>query len=265
MRKWYFYVITYSGDKLPPFYVGFVNSDSFDNKNYHGSVKSKKWKKTWFSELEENPHFFRRKALRTFDTKKEAKDFEKEFINHFRAHKSDLFVNLSNGGNEHFGGQIGPLSEDHKDSIRKGSKKSWDESDDHRRLAASERMKTINRDDEWENNRKQAVAKARKDKADFIGPHLPPKNKGKPSKTIWTEEMRKTKSEKMKGKKWSDDTKAKASEILSKPGCFKNPEGVIVYYKGFGKFCASIGIGVREMRRVRDGVLESYKGWTRVD
>jgi len=93
--KWCVYVITYSGDKLPPFYVGYVGLDRILNEGYHGSVCSQKYEALWKSELKENPHLFRRKILRSFKTQKEAIRFEGEFLSHFGAGTSRLFVNMS--------------------------------------------------------------------------------------------------------------------------------------------------------------------------
>lgn len=95
--EWCVYVVTYSGDKLPPFYVGYTRTKRLLKENYHGSIRSKKWKDIWRTELELFPTLFRRKIIRTFSTREEASGFEREFLSHFDAKNNSLFYNLSNG------------------------------------------------------------------------------------------------------------------------------------------------------------------------
>lgn len=52
------YLITYSGNKLPPFYIG-STSDKKIKDGYLGSVSSKKYSKIWKKETKENKHLFK--------------------------------------------------------------------------------------------------------------------------------------------------------------------------------------------------------------
>lgn len=92
------YVITYSGRDMPQFYIGYSSVLKIEKENYHGSVSSRAWKELWNKTLEDYPELFRRKVLKTFGSREEAYEYEKEILKHFNAAKSKLFVNKSNGG-----------------------------------------------------------------------------------------------------------------------------------------------------------------------
>ncbi|QIG73799.1 HNH endonuclease [Rhizobium phage RHph_N34] len=111
------YVITYSGDDMPPFYVGSKYTSALVEENYHGSVASSEWAEKWHRTVKEHPERFRRKILHTFDTRKEADDFERKFLVHFDAKRHPLFVNLTNNhGNFCWpkGKKRGPMTEEQK-------------------------------------------------------------------------------------------------------------------------------------------------------
>jgi hypothetical protein len=48
------YLTIYSGNKLPPFYIGSTSVNRISN-GYHGSVSSKRYKSIWLEELKTNP------------------------------------------------------------------------------------------------------------------------------------------------------------------------------------------------------------------
>ncbi len=56
------YLTTYSGNKLPLFYIGSSSVERVNN-GYHGSVKSKAYSTIWKSELKHNPHLFKTRIL----------------------------------------------------------------------------------------------------------------------------------------------------------------------------------------------------------
>ncbi|AKE44688.1 HNH endonuclease [Sinorhizobium phage phiM9] len=121
-KEWCVYVIIYLGDKMPPFYAGFTRvSNMIDG--YHGSVSSEEWEEIWRSEINQHPQLFRRKIIRTFSTKKEASDFEIEFLTHFDARRSHLFVNKTNGAKNFCGNIEGNKhSEETKIKISEGNR-----------------------------------------------------------------------------------------------------------------------------------------------
>jgi len=65
------YLVTYSGDKLPKYYIGSTTKNKID-KGYMGSVRSKKWKKIFQEEIKNNRHLFDIEILSTHKTRKEA-------------------------------------------------------------------------------------------------------------------------------------------------------------------------------------------------
>ncbi|QIW87864.1 homing endonuclease [Agrobacterium phage OLIVR5] len=97
------YLIVNSSEILAPFYIGQTSTSKFLG-DYFGSVASRKWRKLYNEELSKDSSRFRKKVLYTFDSKKEAIDKETEILKHFDAHKSRLFINMNIGGSEFFGG-----------------------------------------------------------------------------------------------------------------------------------------------------------------
>jgi hypothetical protein len=61
-NKFCVYLTIYSGDKLPPFYIG-SSSISKVNTGYCGSVCSKRYKQIWVSELQQNPQLFDQRII----------------------------------------------------------------------------------------------------------------------------------------------------------------------------------------------------------
>lgn len=260
-KKWCTYVTVYSGDKLPPFYIGFVKTDRFKNEPYYGSVKSRKWKELWKSELRDNPHLFKRKITASFDTMKEAREREKEIINHFEAHKSPLFVNLSNGGNEHFhGGSCAPITEEDREKRRQNSLRFWNSVEGKNlRKEKSKFFSNIERNEKWRKNIGESTKK--RDDIKELGRKLGKANIGRKQTE---EELKRRSLTRRKGPNSEDHNKKISLNSSSKKGGkFINPEGVEISYDAFGDFCKSINIGRREMRKLRDGHIDEYKGWRR--
>ena len=65
------YLTTYSGDKMPPLYIG-SSSVNYVEKGYRGSVKSKNFRDIWKKELKENFHLFSVEILSLHQTREEA-------------------------------------------------------------------------------------------------------------------------------------------------------------------------------------------------
>jgi hypothetical protein len=71
MKKFVVYLTSYSGTLLPPKYIG-STSEKKILSGYFGSVKSKKWKDIFNSELTLNKHLFSIKILSYHETRDEA-------------------------------------------------------------------------------------------------------------------------------------------------------------------------------------------------
>lgn len=88
------YLTTYSGDKLPPLYIGSTSVQKIQ-EGYHGSVNSKKYRDIWLSELSENPHLFETQILTTHSTREEAFDEEIRYQIEHDVVNSDLYINMA--------------------------------------------------------------------------------------------------------------------------------------------------------------------------
>lgn len=86
------YLTVYSGNKLPPFYIGSSSIDRV-NKGYRGSVLSKMYKETWKNELLTNPHLFKTRVLTTHNGRKEATIREKSLQKSLSVVKNPLYIN----------------------------------------------------------------------------------------------------------------------------------------------------------------------------
>ena len=88
------YVTFYSGNKLPPFYIGSTSVDKIE-KGYRGSVKSKRWKQIYESEIKTNPQLFRSEIIETFSERQSALNHELELQRSNDVVKSHWFFNES--------------------------------------------------------------------------------------------------------------------------------------------------------------------------
>ena len=88
------YLTVYSGNKLPPFYIGSTSLDKI-YKGYRGSVQSKKYKDIWKSELKQNPHLFKTKIISQHSDRKEALIKEDFLQRRLNAVESSLYINKS--------------------------------------------------------------------------------------------------------------------------------------------------------------------------
>lgn len=92
--KYCVYLTVYKGNKLPPYYIG-SSSVSRVNEGYHGSVKSKKYSKTWQSEIKHSPHLFKTHIVKLFPTRRDALLAERKMQMALDVTTNPLYVNLS--------------------------------------------------------------------------------------------------------------------------------------------------------------------------
>ena len=86
------YLTIYCGNKLPPFYIGSTSIIKVDS-GYHGSVKSKKYKDIWESELVENAKLFKTIILTKHHERKDATKRECLFQNSLKVVTSPMYIN----------------------------------------------------------------------------------------------------------------------------------------------------------------------------
>jgi hypothetical protein len=109
------YLTIYSGNKLPPFYIGYTTISNIKYRNYRGSVTSKMYKDIWKAELKDNPNLFRTIILQEHNNKKEAQDRELFLQRFFNVVHNPLYINRAITGHSDNTGMI---------TINDG-KKSW--------------------------------------------------------------------------------------------------------------------------------------------
>jgi len=86
------YFTIYSGNLLPPFYIGSTSVKKIED-GYRGSVSSKKFKNIWKEELKNNPHLFKTVILTRHAHRKEATDREFQFQFSLKAPINPLYIN----------------------------------------------------------------------------------------------------------------------------------------------------------------------------
>lgn len=88
------YLTIYSGDKLPPFYIG-SSSLKKHMEGYTGTVISKAYKEIYDKEKEEHPELFDTILLEQFETRQEAIANELHYQKLHDVVRSPLFMNMS--------------------------------------------------------------------------------------------------------------------------------------------------------------------------
>jgi hypothetical protein len=86
------YLTVYTGNKLPPFYIG-SSSCKLVNRGYHGSVASTKYKKLWDDEILNNPASFKTHIISTHTTRDDAYLKEQKLHTLLNVVESPLYVN----------------------------------------------------------------------------------------------------------------------------------------------------------------------------
>lgn len=95
MSEWEFcvYLTCYRGSKLPPFYIGSTSLANIAN-GYRGTVKSKRYKEIWKTELRLNSHLFKTQIICKCKNEIDARIKEHKCQMHLKVVKSELHINL---------------------------------------------------------------------------------------------------------------------------------------------------------------------------
>ena len=118
--KYCTYLTIYKGSKLPTFYIGYSTVDKVLNKNYHGTVSSKKYGSIWKKDLRDNPHLFKTKILSLHLTMFDAKARETFLQTSLNVTKNPLYVNQHIQGTKFCIDRTGMLhSEETKEKFRR--------------------------------------------------------------------------------------------------------------------------------------------------
>jgi hypothetical protein len=79
------YITIYSGNKLPPFYIGYSTLKKVKN-GYRGSISSVLYKEIYKQELLNNPHLFKTIIVSKCETRDLALQKEAYIQKHFNVH-----------------------------------------------------------------------------------------------------------------------------------------------------------------------------------
>lgn len=86
------YLTTYTGNKMPMFYIGSTTIKKIES-GYHGSVSSKAYKKIWEKELKDNPTAFKTKIISTHNTRTDALEKENKLQVYVDAVYNTMYIN----------------------------------------------------------------------------------------------------------------------------------------------------------------------------
>lgn len=131
------YLTTYFGDKLPPFYIGSTTETKALSGKYFGSIRSKRYREIFESELNSGKDLFCIRIMSYHNTREEALAEElnvqklnnvvqsERFFNESYASVNGYFGRSVKGKDNHSFGKT--ISEDHKSIISKANKgrKAW--------------------------------------------------------------------------------------------------------------------------------------------
>jgi len=119
MGRYVVYLVTYSGDKLPKYYIGSTSIEKINN-GYLGSVKSKKWKTLFETEVKNNKKLFKIEILSYHETRQEALAEELRIQKERNVVKSNEYINESLASVNGFFGMI--ITDEHKIMLSKLAK-----------------------------------------------------------------------------------------------------------------------------------------------
>lgn len=92
MKTYCTYITFYSGNKLPPFYIGSTITRKI-SKGYRGSVRSLEFRKIWEEELKNSPHLFKCIILTEHDDHDSALEKEAKFQKALNVIDNPLYTN----------------------------------------------------------------------------------------------------------------------------------------------------------------------------
>lgn len=120
MKTFCVYLITYRGNKLPPFYIGSTSLAKI-NAGYMGSVSSKQYKEIWKKEIQQNPHLFNVHVLSTHPTRNEASMKEATLQKKMNARSNSLYVNMADWHRGHLN-YTHERSAEHNENLAKANR-----------------------------------------------------------------------------------------------------------------------------------------------
>ncbi len=83
------YITIYSGNKLPPFFIGYCKTEQIGS-GFHGCPKDDT---DWRTELQQNQSLFKTKIIKTFKTEKQAIQYTNRLLIYFRCGSNPMLAN----------------------------------------------------------------------------------------------------------------------------------------------------------------------------
>lgn len=151
------YLTIYTGNKLPPFYIGSTSIERI-RKGYMGSVRSKKYKDIWKSEIRNHPELFKVKIISIHDKREDALLKEEKLHLLLQVSKSPMYINESIASHKGifgvslFGNNNPSTKKENREKISSAKKEYW-KSEDNRKRMSEKRKKWF---DNPENRKKQS-------------------------------------------------------------------------------------------------------------
>ena len=219
------YLTIYSGNKLPPFYIGSSYVSKVEN-GYHGSVASKLFKEIYISELKYNPHLFKTRIISTHNTPKDARDKELKLQLQLNVVKSEMYMNRALAKPNGF----------HGNDVSKENHTRWRLKNSEKMLSRMRKTKSENPQIPWNKGKTLTDEKYKKGGK---------KNKGNPA---WN-----------KGQTMNYSAERLASMDRSKEYKIRDPFDNWFVIKNLRKFCKENSLNERTIRRLSP--LKEHNGW----
>lgn len=160
------YLTKYTGEKLPPNYIGSTSEKKANSQKYFGSVRSKKWGKIFREELRENPAFFSVEILSHHKSREDAMQEELRqqilrdvvaspgYFNESFATPDGFFGRDTSGENNPFFGKTHTVEVCNAQSQRMKGKPTWMKGKKHTEEAKEKNAKSHRGRPAWNSGKK---------------------------------------------------------------------------------------------------------------
>jgi len=244
------YHTTYSGELLPPNYIGSSSVDKVLNKNYHGTVTSKRYKSIWLSELKLHPELFSTVIVSYHDTRYNAIHKELQIQRIFNVVKSELFINRAYATKNGCFGMDTWTDRPIEEKLKIGQK-----------ISNTANAKSIEEKESTSAKQRTTIAAKTKEEKQLI---VEKTNNTKYNKTN-EEKMitKKKKSDAMLNKSIEEklEHSNKVSNSKGKNYLVIPPIGEPFQIRSLSAFCRNNNLGVSNMALVARGKRTHHKGW----
>lgn len=213
------YLTVYSGNKLPPFYIGYSTVDKVKS-GYKGTVQSNRYKTIFKEEVKHNPSFFKTFIVSICKTRGEALKKESNFQRHFSVHKNPMYINMAISNEKFYCTDHSfKKAESYREGVSQRNRERWDDPVNREQLITS--LRKTKGTEEWRKGQSERSKKMAEDPV-----YIESLSKG--VKASWEREGEKERrskimkiaqnspecTEKRKQKKWwTDGTTSVHSEI----------------------------------------------------